>query len=183
MVDVLRYVFQDWQSNRANQFSRSVLVTYRIGHLIAQSGMPSAVRVPVRFIHRLINAFVLKIVNSGYITPLAEIGPGLKLPNGLSGVFINGQARVGANVVIFHQVTLGTHGIGRREAPTIGDDVVVGAGAKVIGGVHVGDRAIIGANSLVAKDVPADHVAIGVPARVIRMRPQERQDFAANVTG
>jgi serine acetyltransferase len=169
IVDVMKYVFQDWRTNRRNQFSRSVLVTYRVGHLIAKSRLPSTVRVPLWMLHRLINAFVLKVVNGGYIQPLAEIGPGLELPNGLNGIFIAAEARVGANAIIFHQVTLGQNPpTGSAAAPTIGDDVVIYAGAKVIGGVEVGDRAVIGANSVVAKDIPADALAVGVPARVIR---------------
>jgi serine O-acetyltransferase len=63
-----------------------------------------------------------------------------------------------------HQVTIGAE---RRLSPTIGDDVFIGAGAKVIGAVHVGDRARVGANAVVVNDVPADHTAVGIPARTL----------------
>jgi len=150
------------------------MVIFRIGHLISESDMSPVVRLPLKWTHRLVNAFVLKVVNSGYIQPLAEIGPNLRLPNGLNGVFINKRCRIGSDVVIYQQVTLGDNfGVDGGAAPTIGDEVVIGAGAKVVGGVTVGDRAVIGANSVVSKDVPADAVAIGIPARIIRMSSSE----------
>jgi serine O-acetyltransferase len=169
-VKLVDEVFQDWGANRENQFSRSALVTYRLGHLIAKSSLPVTVKGALRLIHRVLNAFVLKVINAGYIQPLAEIGPRLRLPNGLNGVFINRYCKIGSDVVIYQQVTLGANFEPEgREAPTVGNGVVIGAGAKVIGGVTVGDRAVIGANSLVSKDVPPDTVAIGIPARIVRL--------------
>ena len=80
------------------------------------------------------------------------------------GVVINGSVRGGADVKIEHQVTIGAEG---RASPVLGDGVFVGAGAKIIGPVTVGDRARIGANAVVVHDVPAETTAVGVPAKVL----------------
>ncbi|GGB98294.1 serine O-acetyltransferase EpsC [Cellulomonas carbonis] len=104
------------------------------------------------------------------IHPGAVLGQRLFIDHGM-GVVIGETAVVGDDVVLFHGSTLGgksmTHG---KRHPTLGDRVVVGAGAKVLGPVWVGDGAQIGANAVVVKDVPADATAVGVPA-VVRTRP------------
>jgi serine O-acetyltransferase len=93
----------------------------------------------------------------------AEFGPGLVLIHS-TGVVINGQVRAGRGVYIEHQVTIGAE---RRLCPTLGDEVFIGAGAKIIGGVTVGDNTRIGANAVVLGDVPSNHSAVGIPARMI----------------
>lgn len=80
------------------------------------------------------------------------------------GVVINTGVRGGRHVVIEHQVTIGAE---KGEAPVLGDNVFVGAGAKIIGGVHVGSNAKVGANAVVVDDVPDGATVVGVPARVV----------------
>jgi serine O-acetyltransferase len=90
------------------------------------------------------------------IGPGADIGPGLRISHGV-GLVIGGYARIGAGALLLHEVTIGSPSHGRvREMPILGDDVFVGAGAKVIGAVTVGDRVAIGSNALVTVDVPSD---------------------------
>jgi serine O-acetyltransferase len=96
----------------------------------------------------------------------AHFGPGLVLIHA-TGVVINGRVRGGANICIEHQVTIGAEG---RESPRIGNDVFIGAGAKLIGAVTVGDGARIGANAVVVHDVPPYSTVVGIPARVVRRR-------------
>lgn len=100
------------------------------------------------------------------IHPGATIGPGFFIDHGM-GVVIGETAEIGANVTLYHGVTLG--GVswqkGKRH-PTLGDSVVVGAGAKVLGPITVGDHSRIGANSVVVKDTPPESVVVGVPGRV-----------------
>ena len=87
------------------------------------------------------------------------------------GIVIGETAVVGDDVVLFHGATLGGRSMRRgKRHPTLGDNVVVGAGAKILGPVWIGDGAQIGANAVVVKDVPAHAVAVGVPA-VIHTRP------------
>jgi serine O-acetyltransferase len=96
----------------------------------------------------------------------ADFGPGLVLIHS-DGVVINGSVRGGANVKIEHQVTIGAEG---RQSPTIGDDVFIGAGAKIIGPVTIGDGAKIGANAVVVSNVPAATTVVGIPARPVERR-------------
>jgi serine O-acetyltransferase len=98
----------------------------------------------------------------------AEFGPGFVLIHS-TGVVINGQVRGGARVHVEHQVTVGAE---RRQSPVLGDDVFLGAGAKVLGAVRIGEGARIGANAVVVQDLPPHCTAVGIPARVVRQRAQ-----------
>ncbi|HEY7214477.1 MAG TPA: serine O-acetyltransferase EpsC [Thermoanaerobaculia bacterium] len=94
------------------------------------------------------------------IGPGAVIGPGLLISHGM-GIVIGGYARIGRNAILLHQVTIGSTGPSRIEAmPVIGDDVLIGAGAKVIGPVTVGDNVFIGVNAVVTRDVPSGSRAL-----------------------
>jgi serine O-acetyltransferase len=96
----------------------------------------------------------------------AEFDAGLVLIHS-TGIVINGQVRGGANVHIEHQVTIGAE---RRNSPVLGNDVFLGAGAKIIGSIAIGDGARIGANAVVLEDVPPHCTAVGIPARIVRRR-------------
>jgi len=102
------------------------------------------------------------------IHPAAQIGPGFCLVHS-SGVVIGDKARIGAHFICFHGVTVGDSGKGDGQ-PVLGDWVTASAGAKILGGITVGDRAVIGANSVVLSDIPANAVAVGSPARVAKFR-------------
>lgn len=93
------------------------------------------------------------------------IAGGLLLPHP-DGVVIHPHARIGPNCIIFQQVTIGTGP--KPGLPELGGHVDVGPGAKILGGVRIGDHAVIGANAVVLSDVPEGCVAAGVPARIIR---------------
>jgi serine O-acetyltransferase len=100
------------------------------------------------------------------------IGRGAEFDSGFvlihsTGVVINGSVRGGSNVYIEHQVTIGAE---RRAAPVLGNDIFIGAGAKVIGALAIGDGARVGANAVVVDDVPAHTTVVGIPARVVRQR-------------
>ncbi|USR79819.1 serine O-acetyltransferase [Arcanobacterium pinnipediorum] len=99
------------------------------------------------------------------IHPGAELGRRLFIDHGM-GVVIGETAEVGDDVVIFHGTTLG--GVSMSEGkrhPTIGDRVVIGTGAKILGPIEVGNDVAIGANAVVVKDVPSGHTAVGIPAK------------------
>jgi serine O-acetyltransferase len=95
----------------------------------------------------------------------ADIAPGFVILHSL-GVIINTNVRAGRNLVVYHNVTLGAE---RNRSPILGDNVYIGAGAKIIGGVHIGSDVRIGANAVVTKDVPSGATVIGIPARIVRM--------------
>jgi serine O-acetyltransferase len=96
----------------------------------------------------------------------AEFGPGFVLIHS-TGVVINGTVKGGSRVYIEHQVTIGAE---RRSSPVLGSDVFIGAGAKLVGAVNIGDGARIGANAVVVEDVPAHCTVVGIPARIVRRR-------------
>ncbi|MBN1429914.1 MAG: serine O-acetyltransferase [Anaerolineae bacterium] len=111
------------------------------------------------------------------IHPGAQIGPGLFIDHGM-GVVIGETAEVGSNVTLYHGVTLGGTSIekGKRH-PTLGEGVVVGAGAKILGAITIGDYSRIGANAVVVKDVPPNSVVVGVPGHVVvRHKPHMPSD-------
>lgn len=97
------------------------------------------------------------------------IGPGLVIAHPYGTVL--GAARIGANSTLFQQVTLGAidadFAYDPAKRPTVGDNVTIAAGAKVLGPVTLGEGSIVGANAVVLADVPAHHLAVGVPARTI----------------
>lgn len=109
------------------------------------------------------------------IATICRIGPGLFLPH-TQGTVI-GAASIGANAIIYQGVTLGardldfSYDIAHR--PTLGDDVMVGAGGKVLGGVRVGHRVRVAANAVLLTDAPDNSIAAGVPARIIAQRGEE----------
>lgn len=102
------------------------------------------------------------------IHPGAQIGKNLFIDHGM-GVVIGETAVIGDDCLIYHEVTLGGHhgGKGEKRHPTIGNHVLIGAGAKVLGNITIGDFVQIGANSVVLKDVPAYTTVVGIPARII----------------
>jgi serine O-acetyltransferase len=101
------------------------------------------------------------------LAPTAVIGPGLTV-NHPAGVVIHGHTIAGRNLRLHTGVVLGERsGNGRHGAPVLGDDVLIGAGAKVLGPIRIGDRVRIGANAVVIEDVPVDHHAVGVPAQIL----------------
>ncbi|MFN8635091.1 MAG: serine O-acetyltransferase EpsC [Chloroflexota bacterium] len=124
-----------------------------------------------RFVARLISQ-VARALTGIEIHPGARIEPGLFIDHGM-GVVIGETAEVGQGVTLYHGVTLG--GVSTRRGkrhPTIGDRVVVGAGAKILGAIEIGPDSRIGANAVVVKPVPSNSVVVGVPGQVVvRSRP------------
>ncbi len=135
------------------------LFFHRVAHWFYQKGL--------RFIPRLISALGMFLTMID-IHPAAKFGRRVFIDHGV-GVVIGETAVVGDDVIIYQQVTLGgvSTNKGKRH-PTIKNNVVIGAGSKILGNITIGENAKVGANSVVVKDVPSDSTAIGIPARVIR---------------
>lgn len=114
------------------------------------------------------------------IHPGAKIGKRLVIDHGM-GIVIGETAEIGDDCLIYHGVTLGGTGkeSGKRH-PTIGNNVLIGTGAKVLGPFTVGDNSRIAANSVVLKEIPPDSTAVGVPARIVRIAGQ-KIDYASEV--
>lgn len=93
-----------------------------------------------------------------------------RLPHGLNGIIVSHNAVIGDHCTIFHQVTIGE---GRGGAPTIGNNVLIGAGAKIIGGIHIGDNVKIGAGCVVAHDIPDGATVVCAEPRIIIRKDRE----------
>lgn len=135
------------------------LLAYRITHWLKARDIPILPRVISQ---------LARWVTGVEIHPSAKIGTGFFIDHGM-GVVIGETAEIGDYVTLFQGVTLGGTGKERgKRHPTLGNHVVVGAGAKILGGITIGDNVKIGANSVVLKNVAANSTVIGVPARVIK---------------
>jgi len=139
--------------------SVQAIAVYRIAHFLH--------RFRLRFLARLVSQ-TARGLTGVEIHPGAVIGRGLFIDHGM-GVVIGETAVIGDNVTLFQGVTLGGTGKekGKRH-PTIGHNVVIGAGAKVLGSFTIGDNVQIGANAVVIREVPANSVVVGVPGRIVR---------------
>lgn len=105
-----------------------------------------------------------------YISHSAKIGVGIQFPHP-NGIIIGGSTVIGKNCIIYQQVTFGGKVVGdaqRGNYPTLGDNVTVFAGSKVIGDITIGDNVIIGANSVVNRNVPSNSIIAGVPAKALK---------------
>jgi len=131
----------------------------------------------LKFLGRIFSQLV-RFFTGIEIHPGARIGNNLFIDHGM-GVVIGETSEIGDNVTLYHQVTLGGVSLekGKRH-PTIENNVVIGAGAKVLGAIVVGEGSRIGSNAVVVKDVPPNSVVVGVPGQVVvRSRPKERVDL------
>ena len=115
------------------------------------------------------------------IHPGATIGRRFFIDHGM-GVVIGETTEIGDDVMLYHGVTLGGRSLERgKRHPTLGDRVTVGAGAKVLGPVRIGDGSAVGANAVVTHDVPAESIATGIPA-VIRPRSEKQREPLVDAT-
>ncbi len=122
----------------------------------------------LKFIARLISQ-INRFMTGIEIHPGAKIGKGFFIDHGM-GVVIGETAEIGDNVLIYHGVTLGGVSLEKKKRhPTIGNNVVIASGAKVLGAITIGDNSKIGANAVVLKDVPPDCTVVGVPGRCVVM--------------
>ena len=135
------------------------LVAYRISHFFYQ--------LHLFFFARMISQMA-RFTTGIEIHPGAKIGKDFFIDHGM-GVVVGETAIIGDNVLLYQGVTLGGTGLekGKRH-PTIGNNVVIGTGAKVLGNITVGDNSYIGANAVVIKDVPANSTVVGVPGRITK---------------
>ncbi|MCB9757409.1 MAG: serine O-acetyltransferase [Candidatus Omnitrophica bacterium] len=135
------------------------VIGYRIAHFLWTKKIP--------FVPRAISQ-TIRFLSGIEIHPGAQIGQGFFIDHGM-GVVIGETTIIGNNVTLFQGVTLGGTGkeCGKRH-PTLGDNIVVGTGAKVLGNILVGSNSYIGANAVVLKNVPPNTTVVGVPGRITR---------------
>jgi serine O-acetyltransferase len=143
---------------------------YRLAHWLWQRGIPVLPQ-----LLKIINRIVFSVV----LPPSANRGKGVLLGDHGLGTVIHRRAVIGENPVIGTGVTIGGRS-GHEAAPVVGNGAMVGSGAKVLGPIKIGRHASIGANAVVLSDIPDYAVAVGIPARVVRIMPvDEVPDYFA----
>ncbi|MBI3595935.1 MAG: serine O-acetyltransferase [Nitrospirae bacterium] len=183
MLDTLRRDFQVvFERDPAATNRLEVLLTYAGFHAILSHRIAHRLwswNVPV--IPRLI-ATLARLFTGIEIHPAARIGSGFFIDHGM-GVVIGETSEIGDDVTLFQGVTLGGTGKepGKRH-PTLGNHVVVGAGAKVLGAITIGDHVKIGANSVVLRSVPPHATVVGVPGKIIKTVSEEAPEVQMDHT-
>ena len=125
---------------------------------------------------KLLTLLIFLIYNSK-VPYQAEIGKGTKLGYGGIGVVIHQNAKIGRNCIIAQQVTVGGGNTHYPGVPTIGDNVDMSKGSIIMGGITIGNNVTIGANAVVNKPVPDNAIVAGVPAKILRIKTEEYENF------
>lgn len=138
------------------------ILVYRLFREAHLKGIPTQ---PLRYVvERCVE------VSTGISIPVqAEFGGGLRIHH-FGGIIVHPSVKVGRNCTLYHDVTLGADGL-TEAAPVLGDDVLLGSGARVLGDIHLGDRCRVGANAVVVKSFGPDAVLVGSPAKDVRRSP------------
>lgn len=144
----------------------SLMSLYRMMNKLYKIGVPVIPGLLMRFI---------RVIYSCDLPYNCEIGKGVLLVHNGLGVVIHPKATIGEGTYIYQNVSIA--GRNNRGAPSIGKNVFIGPGACILGGVVIGDNAVIGANSVVINDIPANSVAVGIPARVIKENPAPNSEI------
>ena len=169
MRNFITYLLQDWAVNsEANSKSRFILLMFRSAQILGRLPAPfSLLSIFYRVLYNLLIEWIL-----GVELPWdTKVGPNLKLLHG-QALVVNHETVIGANCTLRHATTIGNKNLpdgSSSSSPKIGNNVEIGSNAVILGPITVGDNAVIGAGSVVVKDVPEGAVVVGNPARVIRI--------------
>lgn len=162
MFDNIR---EDWRTHN-RQISRQglwAMAFYRFGRW--RYTIPWRwLRFPFSFLYRFIKPIV-EVITGVELPSETRIGRRFRIDH-FGGIVISGDASFGDDCVIRNGVTVGLKNAGQRGAPVVGDRVDIGAGAKILGPIRIGDDVAIGANAVVITDVPSNSIAVGVPATI-----------------
>ncbi len=157
---------EDWRTYQHDITRQGfwVMLVYRFGrwrYTIKRRGL----RMPFSFIYKILFLFI-QIITGIELPCEAKVGKRFTIEH-FGNIIVSGDAVFGDDVIIRNGVTVGLKHTGIRGSPTIGNRVDIGVGAKLLGPIQIGDDVAIGANAVVIKDVPANSIAVGVPAKII----------------
>jgi serine O-acetyltransferase len=170
-------LIHDLEAKVADKSSIALIKTFLLSHtfhlvLLMRLGGFFRSKVPiVGGAGGILIEYIIRILYASDISCQAKIGPGFNVMHG-HDIVIGSDVIIGDRCKIFNGVTLGNKDTetSQMQQPCIGDDVVIGAGAKLLGQIKIGSGSTIGANSVVVKDVPANCVAAGIPAKIIKYK-------------
>ncbi len=157
---------EDWRTYQHDITRQGfwVILVYRFGrwrYTIKRRGL----RMPFSFLYKILFLFI-QIITGIELPCEAKVGKRFTIEH-FGNIIVSGDAVFGDDVIIRNGVTVGLKQTGIRGSPTIGNRVDIGVGAKLLGPIQIGDDVAIGANAVVIKDVPANSIAVGVPAKII----------------
>jgi len=140
-----------------------VMIVYRFGcwRYTIKSAL---IRKPFSLLYKILYKFI-QVITGIELPCEVAVGKNFRIDH-FGGIIISGFASFGDNCVIRDGVTVGLRRVDDPVAPQIGNNVDIGTGAKVLGGITIGDNVVIGANAVVLEDVPSNSIAVGVPARI-----------------
>jgi serine O-acetyltransferase len=166
MFDNLR---EDWRTHDRNLFRQGlwVMAVYRFGRWRYKIRW-RLVRFPFSAVYKFLRLFS-EILTGIELPCEAIVGRRFRIDH-FGGIIISGDAVFGEDCVVRNGVTVGLRNTGESGSPTIGNRVDIGAGAKILGSIQIGDDVAIGANAVVLCDVPSNSIAVGVPARILPRR-------------
>lgn len=156
--------------SRNTFISKLVIGIYKYGNKVYYSEINKFIKKILILIYKILDLIFVKIIAGAEIPAQAKIGENLYLPHGGRGVIIHPGAKIGDNLTIYHQATIGSDKIGNAGAPVIGNNVFIGTGAKILGRIVIGNNVKIGANAVVLKDIDDYCTAVGIPAKVINKK-------------
>ena len=143
------------------------IAIYRFGHWCYSGNKNNMIKLPLKILYFFLYKILVEFIFGLYLPAECQIGRGLYL-GGFSGLVINPTVRIGNYCTLGHGVVIGTAADRTPKAPVIGNNVFIGAGAVVLGGIEIGNNVRIGANAVVIKDVPNDVTVAGVPAVIVK---------------
>lgn len=177
-MDFFSYLFQDWKANRKNPKGQLVMLMFRFLQYVNRYLLLKIIFIPYLIFYRFFVEWVLCIE----LPRKLIIGRGLTLYHG-QALVVNFKTVIGNNCVLRNSVTIGHKKLADgslSKSPHIGNNVDIGANACIIGNITIGDNVIIGAGAVVVKDVPANSIVAGNPARIIPQQAQISQTEPTN---
>jgi serine O-acetyltransferase len=166
---VFENIREDWHTYQRDITRQGfwVMLVYRFGRW-RYTIKSRWIRLPFSFLYKVLYLFI-QIITGIELPCEAKVGRRFTIEH-FGGIVVSGDATFGDDVIIRNGVTVGLRHTGVRGSPIIGNRVDIGAGAKLLGPIQIGDDVAIGANAVVIKDVPANSIAVGVPARIIHKK-------------
>lgn len=167
-MNFFAYLFQDWQANRQNFKAQSVLFSFRLMMVFNRYTLTKIIFFPYFMLYRFWVEWILGIELPRKLT----IGRGLSLYHG-QALVVNKSTVIGNNCVLRNSTTIGHKKLADgsfSKCPRIGNNVDIGPNVCIIGDITIGDNVVIGAGTVVVKNIPADCVVVGNPARIIEKR-------------